>query len=98
MGRSILSVKLAFAFGISIAVLAGAAGQIRTASGGLAEHPSTQPLRYEATALEAEIVQPAVEVICLWRACPALMLRPLPATRTSSEVRPASCRRVALTT
>jgi hypothetical protein len=96
MGRSLLSIKLAFAFGICVAVLAGAAGQVRTGAGELAERPATQPAGTEATALEAEIVQPAAEVICLWRACPAVLSHPLPTTRTSSEVRPSSRRRVAL--
>jgi hypothetical protein len=96
MGRSLLPIKLAFAFGICIAVLLGAAGQVRSGASELAERPSTQPSRSEATALEAEIVQPAVEVICLWRACPVLLSHPMPTMRTSSEVRPSSRRRVVL--
>jgi hypothetical protein len=97
MGRSLLSIKLAFAFGICIAVLAGAAGQVRTAASERAERPSTQPSQSEATALEAEMVQPAAEVVCLWRACPVVLSHPLPATRTPSDARrPSSGRPVAL--
>jgi hypothetical protein len=95
MGRSLLSIKLAFAFGFCIAVLAGAAGQVRSAASELTERPSTQPSRSEATALGAEMVQPAAEVICLWRACPAVLSHPLPAKRAPSEIRPTARRRVA---
>jgi hypothetical protein len=92
MARSLLSINLALAVGVCTVMLVGAAGHVRTAA-------NTDPVleQSEATALEAEMVQPAAEVICLWRACPALLTHPLPAFRTSSEPRPASRRRVAFT-
>jgi hypothetical protein len=99
MARSLLWIKLALAFGVCTVLLVGAAGQVRTAAsmGRVLEQPTTTPPRSEATALEAETVQPAAEVICLWRACPAVMMHPRPALRTSPEAAPVSRRRVAFT-
>jgi hypothetical protein len=81
MGRSFLSVKLAIAFGVFIAVLVTVHGHV-TAS--VVERAAVQEALHVVEPRGMEVDAVAEEpVACLWRGCPAVLhplLREPPAT------------------
>lgn len=81
MGRSFLSVKLAVAFGLCVAVLVTGVERVRAAGADCdrttaeteATAPATPGKRASAVPIPsrpAAAARPAEQVVCLWRACP----------------------------
>ncbi|HSJ23543.1 MAG TPA: hypothetical protein VK929_02590 [Longimicrobiales bacterium] len=72
MGRSYLSVKLAFAFGLCIGVLVLVADRAMAGGRGVSPPAAERPVLVPA----ASAVPPAPELTtepCLWRGCPMLL-------------------------
>jgi hypothetical protein len=80
MGRTFLSVKLAFAFGLCVSVLVLAAEQVRAGYGSEAMQIVVSPVATdEAGAVDtaaAAAMKKAPEA-CLWRGCPAGLEHPM---------------------
>jgi hypothetical protein len=89
MGRSFLSVKLAFGFGIFVAVLVLVAGQVTVDAVSPAPAAAEQPVQFRG--LHAADGGDEVEV-CLWRGCPS-MVHPRIAPRSVAETKAARATR-----
>jgi hypothetical protein len=85
MGRSFLSVKLAFGFGVLVAVLVlvherVTAGPLLVEAVRTAENPVALPMVVDAGGVQFEADSTdgrAATSVCLWRGCPAALVHPL---------------------
>jgi hypothetical protein len=77
MGRSFLSVKLAFAFGVCVGVLVLVTDSVLAGGPERAPAVAEQPALVPAQDAAAESQVAAEPDLCLWRGCPAVLAHPL---------------------